>query len=114
MADPVPLVTDGAAPFYTSKVFAGIIVAFLMSLGAAIPGLGKIISKDPVTLTLIVTTALSSIAALASLWAAVKRWFAPMQPLTTTQAKADVHPATIVAAEQKEVVAQVMGASPKR
>lgn len=98
--DPRP--PESASPFLTSKVFIGAVVAAILALSAAFPGLEKIVGHDPVALETKITTGLALFAGLSALWTAIKRWIAPMNPLTVTQAAADIHPATIAAIAKTE------------
>lgn len=87
-----------AIPWYRSPVFVGVATAILAQLAVVLPKVAAALGlTSPDAINHSVNAIFDSISLAATAYAAIKRVKAPIQPLTTTQAKADVHPATIKA-----------------
>ena len=82
---------NGAAPWYTSRVFIGLLVTFVTQI-LAVSGLSKYLAAGDVPK--IVDAGLQLFAIASAAYALHKRQASEMQPLTLTQKGADEHPAT--------------------
>lgn len=83
--------TVGAAPWYTSPVQISQITAAISGVLTVFPQLANLVGLTDTTK---ITAAVTVVAAVAG---AIFRARSKIQPLTLTQAKADNHPATVVA-----------------
>lgn len=94
-ADPNTL---GAVPWYQSPVQIAQVSSLVSTLVALFPQVGKAMGLEtPSAVSNAVTLVFGVIAGVAALFGMVKRAKSNIQPLTLTQAKADVHPATLLA-----------------
>lgn len=102
MNTPVPVPsTVGATPWYTSQVMIGTIVTILATMVGVFPKLGQLLGfTSTAVISNDVTAICQAIAFLAGVYTAIKRASASVQPLTLTQAAADIHPATKAAQGQ--------------
>jgi hypothetical protein len=90
--------TVGALPWYRSPVMIGAVVTIISTLAGLAPKIFAAIGLDnPTAIQSAVAAAFQVFALLSGIYTAVKRSNSTVQPLTTTQAKADAHPATVVA-----------------
>lgn len=102
---PIPTVAGAAVPWYQSPVQRAQVVAMVSALVALSPKLGKLIGVNtPADAAVWVETVFGFITLVAPIVGTIWRARSKLQPLTLTQAKADVHPATI-AAEKAAVAA---------
>lgn len=95
--------TVGATPWYKSSVQISLIASFVSAFIALFPKVGATLglnTSDEVNSA--VTTVFSFIAIIAPVVGGVFRAKSTIQPLTLTQAKADNHPATVVAEANAE------------
>lgn len=85
-----------AIPWYKSPILISQIVTVVSTITAIEPKVATslgLTSVDAINQT--VTAVFGVIAVIATAYGAVKRVTSPLQPLTLTQAGADIHPATI-------------------
>jgi hypothetical protein len=88
---PPPPVAGNAAPFYTSKVF---VLALVDAVASVALVFNVHVNTDALTNALNAILALVAVGA--PIWGAVARWRSTLQPLTTTQGKADAQNSTVV------------------
>lgn len=94
--------TVGAVPWYQSKVQIAQITSLVSAFIALFPKIGAALglkTSDEINTT--ITTVFAFIAVAAPLVGTIFRAKSTIQPLTLTQAKADVHPATVAAEAKK-------------
>jgi membrane protein YdbS with pleckstrin-like domain len=84
MSDPTPAPVTPAMPFYTSKVF---ILALVDAVASVALVFGVHLNTDLLTNALVAVAAFVAVGA--PIWTAIARWRSKVQPLTTTQGKAD-------------------------
>ncbi len=90
--------TIGAVPWYQSPVQIAQVSSLLSTVIALFPQIGKVLGLETATaVSNAVTLVFGLIAGAATLYGTFKRAQSTIQPLTLTQAKADVHPATLTA-----------------
>jgi hypothetical protein len=90
--------TVGALPWYQSPVMIAQVVTAITAFTAIAPQVAvKFGLTDQSAITNTVSSLFGVIAFIATLYGAFKRKTSTVQPLTMTQAAADVHPATAVA-----------------
>ena len=104
--------TVGALPWYRSPVMVGAVVTILSTLAGLAPkAFAAVGLNNPTAIETAVASAFQVFALLAGVFTAVKRTTSTVQPLTSTQASADAHPATMAviaaAPPPREVLADV-------
>jgi|ERR1700722_208836 len=90
--------TVGALPWYRSPVMIGAVVTIISTLAGLAPkAFAAVGLNNPTTIETTVAAAFQIFALLSGIFTAIKRTTSAVQPLTTTQAAADAHPATAAA-----------------
>jgi hypothetical protein len=89
-----------AIPWYKSPVYIGAVVTILSTITSLSPKLAALLGS-PDAISQNVTAFFSLVALGSGIFTAVKRQNSAVQPLTMTQAAADVHPATVANAAAK-------------
>ena len=85
-----------AIPWYKSSVTRGALISFATLLGVLAPKLAAVLGLTSTNaISAVVDNLLIVCAAIAALSTFIARVRSPIQPVTLTQAAADVHPATI-------------------
>jgi len=85
-----------AIPWYRSQVMISQVVTFVSAVTALVPKLATTLgltSADVINQS--VTTVFGAIAVVATIYGAIQRARSTIQPLTLTQADADIHPQTL-------------------
>jgi hypothetical protein len=92
--NPAPT-TVGAVPWYTSPVYIGALVTVISTLATLAPKAANALGlTTPGAIQTSVQNVFGVIALLSGIFTALKRQSSTVQPLTLTQAQADIHPAT--------------------
>lgn len=85
-----------ALPWYRSPVMVSQVVSAISALTAIAPKLATQFGlTSPDAITQVVTSVFGVIAFSAAMYGAIKRKNSTIQPLTLTQAGADIHPQTV-------------------
>jgi hypothetical protein len=88
--------TIGALPWYKSPVMIGAVVTIISTLAGLAPkAFAAVGLNNPTAIQTTVASAFQIFALLSGIYTAVKRTTSTVQPLTTTQAAADTHAATV-------------------
>lgn len=112
MSTPIPTPPVPAIPWYQSPVQKAQIASLLAALVALSPKIGQVIGiSTPGAAAAWVENIFGAITLLAPLVGAILRARSKLQPLTLTQGKADVHPATIAAERAAAVSTPVFPAT---
>lgn len=110
--DPVPPtvptpVTAGAAPWWTSAQFKGLLATFVVALlGIAAHWVPKLAAISYTQVFGWIGDVTEVLVAGGALWALVQRKRSVLQPLTLTQSAAEHHPATIAVVETQALMSQ--------
>jgi hypothetical protein len=90
------MTTLDAIPWYRSPVMISQVVSFISALTAIAPKLTNAVGlTSPDAITQTVTAVFGVITLVSTTYGAVKRARSTIQPITLTQAAADVHPQTL-------------------
>lgn len=112
MSTPIPTPPVPAIPWYQSPVQKAQIASLLAALVALSPKIGQVIGiSTPGAAAAWVENIFGAITLLAPLIGTILRARSKLQPLTLTQGKADVHPATIAAERAAAVSTPVFPAT---
>jgi hypothetical protein len=99
-------VTAGAIPWYQSPVMISQVVTAITAATAFAPQVAvKVGLTDQTAITGTVTTIFGFISIVATLYGAIKRARAPVQPLTLSPASAAAHPATVAVNQTQAAMA---------
>ncbi len=88
--DPDQSTQPAAIPFWQSPMFISVLVALLSKLIILVPNIAQMIGLSAATLSNFVSAIVLICGAVADVVALIKRKNFKIQPLTSTQAKADV------------------------
>lgn len=98
MSTPIPVPPVPAVPWYQSSVQKAQVAAAVSALVALSPKIGQALGiATPAAAAAWVETIFGAITLIAPIVGSILRARSALQPLTLTQGKADVHPATIAA-----------------
>lgn len=87
-----------AIPFYKSPQTIGLVTTFVSAAIALFPKAGQLLGlAAPGAVESAVTSIFGAIAVIAPIVGAIARTKSTVQPITLTQAQADVHPVTVAA-----------------
>lgn len=113
MSTPTPTPPVAAIPWYQSPVQKAQIAALLAAMVALSPKIGQVLGiTTPGAAAAWVENIFGAITLLAPLVGTILRARSKLQPLTLTQGKADVHPATIAAERAAAIESPVFKVNP--